>query len=121
MRVPRSDARRARSAELAVALLVLLARTAWAGIIAADLVAEPLERLGLGLRLVRQSERLDVDRLLGHGRAKLGVLRAGQLGATLAFFLDALLGELRLFLRLDAHVHQDADDVGAHAIEQRAE
>src|SRR5262245_43095697 len=93
--------------EPALTLLVLLARSARTGVVAADLVAVSLEWLRLRFGFVRKRERFDIGRLRSDRLPEVRVLRTRELGAPLAFSFDLLLGDLCLFLRLDSNVHQD--------------
>src|SRR5690606_3232494 len=96
-----------KSAQGAVAMLVLLAATARAGVVAADLGAEVLHRL-------RRSRRRCGLSLFSRRLVELGVLILHVLERRLLNLLNLLGG-------LDLHRHQDARHVSAHDIEQALE
>src|SRR5581483_8691509 len=111
-----------RSGQLAVALLVLLARTAGAGVVAAyfRLVAQHLRhgRRGGGGGLARGfAHRLDFRRHRQTGGFGVLELERAALGlAALAFLHRGDFG-----LALDADARQARDDLGLHAFEHRLE
>src|SRR5437867_11968170 len=104
----------ARSGEFAVAVLVLLAASAGAGVIAADLGHLAGQRMRCG----------------GHGGHRVVVfrdatvlvrVRVGHVADCAGALLDRLGGLRHLFLRLDAHGQQDARDLHLHHVEQLRE